>query len=296
SYPSGADVNGTYDTTSLNIPNYTFIKMSDSDITGGTSLPASGTLENPGDNGTVIYVYAPAYSTTMKTVNETINYVNQNGETVSASHTATPINFLTVTNPVDGSSVTYYSIDNTDSTLDKETGFPTNSKWKQASSTDFQKVVNPEVKGYTVTSNDAPNSDLTSVATQTVDNNSKGLKFTVTYTKKAPTITPENKTVNETIHYQGAGNQTPADHTAQVTFTRQGSTDAVTGEKTYGPWSADQSFDAVKSPELKGYTPDQAEIGTQTVTGDSSDLDFTVVYTANGSSNPVNPSTPAKPS
>jgi len=139
SYPSGADVNGTYDTTSLNIPNYTFIKMSDSDITGGTSLPASGTLENPGDNGTVIYVYAPAYSTTMKTVNETIKYVNQNGETVSASHTATPINFLTVTNPVDGSSVTYYSIDNTDSTLDKETGFPTNSKWKQASSTDFQK-------------------------------------------------------------------------------------------------------------------------------------------------------------
>lgn len=105
----------------------------------------------------------------------------------------------------------------------------------------------------------------------------------------------QSKTVNETIHYQGAGKQTPADHTASVNFTRPVSTDAVTGEKTYGPWSADQSFDAVKSPELKGYTPDQAEIGTQTVTGDSSDLDFTVVYTANGSSNPVNPSKPAEP-
>ena len=87
-----------------------------------------------------------------------------------------------------------------------------------------------------------------------------------------------NKTVNETIHYQGAGNQTPADHTAQVTFTRQGSTDAVTGVKTYGPWSADQSFAAVTSPAIKGYTPDQAEIGTQTVTGDSSDLPFKVTY------------------
>ena len=47
SYPSGADVNGTYATTSLKIPNYTFIKMSDSGITGGTSLPAIGTLKKP---------------------------------------------------------------------------------------------------------------------------------------------------------------------------------------------------------------------------------------------------------
>ncbi|KZT76987.1 putative internalin [Lactiplantibacillus plantarum] len=282
SYPSGADVNGTYDTTSLNIPKYTFIKMSDSDITGGTSLPASGTLENPGDNGTVIYVYAPAYTATTKKVNETINHVNQNGETVSASYTATPINFLTVTNPVDGSSVTYYSIDNTDSTLDKETGFPTNSKWKQASSTDFQKVVNPEVKGYTVTSNNAPNSDLTSVATQTVYNNSSDLNFTVVYTKDAPTITTEKKTVNETVSYVDQNGQALAQpHTASVDFTRQVSTDAVTGEKTYGPWSADQSFDAVTSPELKGYTADKAQIDKQTVNGDSKDLEFTVTYTKN---------------
>ncbi|MEQ6219674.1 hypothetical protein ABMB44_13440 [Levilactobacillus brevis] len=43
--------------------------------------------------------------------------------------------------------------------------------------------------------------------------------------------------------------KTPADHTASVNFTRSVSTDAVTGEKTYGAWSAEQSFDAVKSPE-----------------------------------------------
>ena len=108
----------------------------------------------------------------------------------------------------------------------------------------------------------------------------------------------EAKTVTETIHYQGAGNQTPADNTAQVTFTRQVSTDAVTGEKTYGSWSADQSFAAVTSPVIKGYTPDQAEIGAQTVSGDASDLDFTVVYTKDAPTKPVNPSqptTPAKP-
>ena len=108
----------------------------------------------------------------------------------------------------------------------------------------------------------------------------------------------EAKTVTETIHYQGAGNQTPADNTAQVTFTRQVSTDTVTGEKTYGYWSADQRFAAVTSPVIKGYTTDQAEIGAQTVSGDASDLEFTVIYTKDAPTKPVNPSqptTPAKP-
>ncbi|MBU7472424.1 mucin-binding protein, partial [Lactiplantibacillus plantarum] len=105
----------------------------------------------------------------------------------------------------------------------------------------------------------------------------------------------ETKTVTETIHYQGAGSQTPADNTAQVTFTRRVSTDAVTGEKTYGSWSADQSFAAVTSPAIKGYTPDQAEIGVQTVSGDASDLDFTVVYTKDAPKKPVNPSQPTTP-
>ncbi len=105
----------------------------------------------------------------------------------------------------------------------------------------------------------------------------------------------EAKTVTETIHYQGAGNQTPADNTAQVTFTRQVSTDTVTGEKTYGSWSADQSFAVVTSPVIKGYTPDQAEIGAQTVSGDASDLDFTVIYTKDVPTKPDNPSQPTMP-
>lgn len=101
-------------------------------------------------------------------------------------------------------------------------------------------------------------------------------------TKPAPTITTEKKTVNETIHYvYKDGSKAVDDHVAKpVEFTRQVSTDAVTGEKTYGAWSADQSFDAVTSPELKGYTADKAQIDKQTVTGDSKDLEFTVTYTA----------------
>ncbi|WP_430538549.1 mucin-binding protein, partial [Lactococcus cremoris] len=40
-------------------------------------------------------------------------------------------------------------------------------------------------------------------------------------------------------------------------------------EKTYGNWSAAQSFDAVTSPESQGYTADKAQIDKQTVHVDS---------------------------
>ena len=81
-----------------------------------------------------------------------------------------------------------------------------------------------------------------------------------------------------------------------ITFTRTVSTDAVTGEKTYGGWSAAQQFAAVDSPAIKGYTPDQSKISTQTVTGDSSDLEFTVVYKADSTSTkPVKPEQPTIP-
>lgn len=89
----------------------------------------------------------------------------------------------------------------------------------------------------------------------------------------------ESKTITQTIHYQYPDETEAADtYTKSLTFTRTKYTDAVTGEVTYGAWSTDQSFDAVTSPSLKGYTPDQAEIGAQRVNGDSQDLNFTVKY------------------
>ncbi|WP_191981879.1 lectin-like domain-containing protein [Loigolactobacillus coryniformis] len=541
-YPDGAYANGRYTTEKLAIPNYRFIKMDDK------SLDANGTLTHASDNGTVIYVYAPAYMTTVKTVNETINYVDKSGHALTTKYTANPIHILTMTNPVDGTTTTYYSTTTTATELDATTGKPVDSGW--SNSQDFDAVTHPQIKGYTVKSTDAPNSDLQHVAAQTVTGDSSDLEFTVVYTKNASTPRTESKTVNETvsyvdqnghvvakqhtdsvhftrtvvvdnvtgevitsgagttawtatngdttfdavvspvvpgsvadkaqtaavtdlnadsadvnetvtytkvgslvpsssdgnfpgaptvvypndpsdatkvtpagvptvpgytahdpeghvltpgssyqpsdptkdttitytadkqkgsvsyvddttgktlktdsisgttgskssystsgniadykkqgyelvtdgypadltfdnddttdqnftvhlkhqniqsteaktvtetIHYQGAGNQTPADNTAQVTFTRQVSTDTVTGEKTYGSWSADQSFAAVTSPVIKGYTPDQAEIGAQTVSGDASDLDFTVIYTKDAPTKPVNPSQPTMP-
>ena len=291
-YPKGANVNGTYTTEQLEIPNYKFVRMDyDGTVTGPT-----GTLTKAGDNGTVIYVYAPAYTQTSKTISETINYIDQDGKKVATGYTADPITFVTVTNPVDHTTTTYYSTKAKTATLD-DNGVPTEAGWTKADSTDFAEVVNPKVDGYKVIRNDAPNSDLTSVARQTVNTKSSDLEFTVTYTKNAPTITTEKKTVNETIHYvYKDGSKAVDDHVAKpVEFTRQVSTDAVTGAKTYGAWSADQSFDAVTSPELKGYTADKAQIDKQTVNGDSKDLEFTVTYTKNAPTNPVDPSQPTTP-
>ncbi|MCW1909788.1 MucBP domain-containing protein [Lactiplantibacillus paraplantarum] len=276
-YPDGAYVNGRYTTKQLAIPNYRFIKMDDK------SLDANGTLTHAGDNGTVIYVYAPAYMATVKTVNETINYVDESGHALTTKYTANPIHILTVTNPVDGTTTTYYSTTTTAKELDATTGKPVDSGWILSNSQDFDAVTHPQIKGYTVTSTDAPNSDLQHVAAQTVTDDSSDLEFTVVYTKNAPTVTTESKTVNETIHYVYTdGTTAHDDYVAQpITFTRTVSTDAVTGEKTYGAWSAAQQFAAVDSPAIKGYTPDQSQISTQIVTGDSGDLEFTVVYTKN---------------
>ncbi|RWZ42933.1 LPXTG cell wall anchor domain-containing protein [Levilactobacillus brevis] len=74
SYPNGAAVNGTYSTTQLDIPGYTFIKMGDG------SLSASGTLTQAGDNGTVTYVYT---KNPVAGGNVTAKYVDENGNPIA---------------------------------------------------------------------------------------------------------------------------------------------------------------------------------------------------------------------
>src|SRR5699024_11589044 len=44
--------------------------------------------------------------------------------------------------------------------------------------------------------------------------------------------------------------------------------------------TSSKTFDAVKSPDIKGYRADQSMIGTQTVTQDSDNIEKTVKYTA----------------
>ena len=196
---------------------------------------------------------APTITTEKKTVNETIHYVYKDGSKAAADHVAKPVEFTR------------------EVSTDAVTGEKTYGPW--SADQNFAAVTSPAIKGYTP--------DQAEIGVQTVNGGSSDLEFTVVYTKNAPTVTTETKTVNETIHYvYKDGTTAHDDYVAKpVEFTREVSTDAVTGEKTYGPWSADQNFAAVTSPELKGYTADKAQIDKQTVNGDSKDLEFTVTYT-----------------
>ena len=195
----------------------------------------------------------PTQTSESQTVNETIHYIYKNGDKAADDYQATPLNFTRTV------------------TTDKVTGEKTYGSWSADQS--FAAVTSPAIKGYTP--------DQAEIGSQTVSGDSSDLDFTVVYAKNAPTITTESKTINETIHYvYKDGTTAHDDYVAKpVEFTREVSTDAVTGEKTYGAWSADRSFAAVTSPELKGYTADKAQIDKQTVNGDSKDLEFKVTYT-----------------
>ena len=230
-----------------------------------------------GDDSDLVFtvVYAkndPTITTESKTIKETIHYVYKDGTKAHDDYVAKPVEFTR------------------EVSTDAVTGEKTYGSWSADPS--FAAVTSPAIKGYTP--------DKAEIGSQTVSGDDSDLVFTVVYAKNDPTITTESKTIKETIHYvYKDGTKAHDDYVAKpVEFTREVSTDAVTGEKTYGSWSADPSFAAVTSPAIKGYTPDKAEIGSQTVSGDDSDLVFTVVYTKDAPTKPVNPSqptTPAKP-
>ena len=262
----------------------------------GSLVPSSSDGNFPGARP-VVYPNDPSDATKVKPAGVPMvpGYTAHDPE----GHVLTPGSSYQPSDPTKDTTITYtadkqegsvsYVDDTTGKTL--KTDSISGTTGSKSSYSTSGSIADYKKHGYELVTDGYP-ADLTFDNDDTTDQN-----FTV-HLKHQNIQSTEAKTVTETIHYQGAGNQTPADNTTQVTFTRQVSTDTVTGEKTYGSWSADQSFAAVTSPVIKGYTPDQAEIGAQTVSGDASDLDFTVIYTKDAPTklvNPSQPTTPAKP-
>ena len=98
-----------------------------------------------------------------------------------------------------------------------------------------------------------------------------------------PTQTLDTKTVTETIHYvyangPKAGQKASNDVAKSVEFSRSGFKNPFTGDVQWMKSTSSKTFDAVKSPDIKGYRADQSEIGTQTVTQDSNNIEKTVKY------------------
>ena len=118
-------------------------------------------------------------------------------------------------------------------------------------------------------------------------NNPDGPKWTEDLIKQIDTTRHVNRTITSVNE---KGEEVAQKVTDKVTFTREGKINSVTGEITYGNWTAkdgDPTFDKVESPVVQGYIlkdAKQKEVAATTgLTVDSKDENIEVVYTKLGS-------------
>lgn len=114
--------------------------------------------------------------------------------------------------------------------------------------------------------------------------------FVAHFTHKIKAIN-EKVTVNETIHYvYEDGSKAHDDYQATpLVFTKTGTKDLVTGEEK-ATWTKSQKFAEVASPEIPGYTPDQAVVPAVEVAHGDNDVVRMVTYSKN--IEPQEPTTP----
>ncbi|MGO3118146.1 MAG: mucin-binding protein, partial [Levilactobacillus brevis] len=139
-------------------------------------------------------------------------------------------------------------------------------------------IANYVKKGYVLVSDDYPTSGTIF--------SKDGTNYTVRLAH-ATDVTPETKTVTQTVHYQDStGKPLHADTVNTITFTRTKVADRVTGEVTYSDWSSSKNgnaFDVVSAPNISGYQPDTTATQTVIVTPASADDVQTVTYSAEAS-------------
>ena len=323
------DVTGsTYrpETITVNGKTYRYVKSDKSMGTAGTTTvngftynttpsDATGTISSNNVND-VYYVYEQVtYHTEAETkdVTRTIEYYDSvTGEPIPSNLESTVTQTATLTRnkiyddqnnfigygtvSADGSS---YTIDDSWK-VDAQT-------WTQQDSADLSDY------GYT-----AP--DRASVAAVTVDGDTTNVTEKVYYGHQTVPVTPENpgtpgkpinpndpnspvygeetdrknlvKDASQTIHYVGAGDDTPADNvvTQKDAFTRTVTIDKVTGKVlSYTDWTGEKTFNTVDTPVVQGYHADKKTAGGLTATVDNPDVEETVTYAPNGKLVPVDP-------
>ncbi|KAF0366197.1 MucBP domain-containing protein [Pediococcus acidilactici] len=175
-YPHGPHVGEPYVSQPRSIKNYRLVG------TAPDSLPTRGRLNKDGDNGMVTYIYAPIYHFKAKTINETIHYVDKNGQTVAPTHVAQPITFVTVDNLAEHVTKNYFSNTSTNFQMDDQ-GNPRDSEnWHSGTQATFAEVPDPLPHGYQLTD---PAKDVVPAAPVTPS--STDLNITVRYQLKKKT-------------------------------------------------------------------------------------------------------------
>ena len=114
----------------------------------------------------------------------------------------------------------------------------------------------------------------------------------VVHLKHAIKETVSYKDATQTIHYTGAGSDTPTDkvQTEKHAFSKTDTIDKVTGEvtKTTG-WIGTKTFGTEDTPVINGYHADKKVAGGLMATVDNPNVEDTVNYAPNGKLIPVDP-------
>ncbi|TSO26583.1 GbpC/Spa domain-containing protein [Lactobacillus sp. LL6] len=239
-------------------PTQTFVTVVSPDIKGYTADKAEvGPYDITVNNSNVddnldkndIVVYKANATETInrdKVVNQTIQYVYENGDKAAETYTYT---------------ITFTQSGVRDTVTGEETW---NGEWTPTQT--LVVVKSPDIKGYHTDTPEVGPYDIT----VTNDNFNENLdkNDVVVYKANATETINRDKVVNQTIHYvYEDGTKAAETYTVQITFTQTGAKDLVTGEETWdGEWTPTQTLVVVKSPTVDGYTPDKAEVGPYNIT------------------------------
>lgn len=177
--------------------------------------------------------------------------------------------------------VTYTVIDETEQkTLEDKKPLvsgPSNSKLPNDTQAKYQDIIDGYMDKYELVDSD--------VLPAKFDSNDNVDQNVVIRLRHKTTSVVETKNVTQTIKYVYQDNSEAAPtKVTTVTFTRNNSKDLVTGQiVSNGNWAPlTESFAEVVSPVIAGFTPDKAKIeAVNNVTADSTNINETVVYTAN---------------
>ena len=97
------------------------------------------------------------------------------------------------------------------------------------------------------------------------------------YAQNDPVVTTEKKTVTRTINYVYEDGKVAAQEVKQPIVLTRTKTTTFDGKVRYTGWSKGE-YDEVKSPEIKGYTPDKILVSRETANADKTE---TVTYKRN---------------
>ena len=192
---------------------------------------------------------------------------------VTVSHDTPDVERTVIYHADDQTILVHYVDDDTQSVLKTDSII---GKTSQKSGYKTGKIIDGyKQAGYDLVSDDTNGDELV------FDNDSTKAQVYNVHLKHRHQAASDSDTVKQTVHYvYDDGSKAADDYTATpIEFTRTGNTDLVTGETIWNTWTpASQTFKAVPSPVIAGYTPSRATIDHIDVHAGDPDIDETVTY------------------